>query len=122
MQAVLIYGLSLIAGLAAVYGLTSLVLNLPPTRQNLATFLLLLVIAATGLLAPALAWLHRRIPFGGRPPTRRAAFRQALLIGLALALAAWLQLVGLLDATLVLGITALVILVEVLVQSRQKLA
>ena len=63
-----------------------------------------------------------RLPFGGRPPTRRAAYRQALLVGLALALAAWLQLVGLLDATLILGITALVILVEVLVQSRQKVA
>ncbi|MCB0207034.1 MAG: hypothetical protein KDH89_19620, partial [Anaerolineae bacterium] len=112
MQGALIYGLSLIAGLAAVYGLVTMVLNTPPTRQNLATFLLLLVIAAAGLLAPVLAWLHRRVPIGGRPPTRRAAFRQALLIGLALALAAWLQLVGLLDATLILGITALVILVE----------
>ena len=122
MQAALIYGLSLIAGLAAVYGLTSLVLNMPPTRQNLATFLLLLVIAAVGLLGPALAWLHRRLPFGGRPPARRAAYRQALLVGLALALAAWLQLVGLLDATLVFGIIALVILVEVLVQSRRKIA
>ena len=121
MQGALIYGLSLIAGLAAVYGLVTMVLNTPPTRQNLATFLLLLVIAAAGLLAPVLAWLHRRVPIGGRPPTRRAAFRQALLIGLALALAAWLQLVGLLDATLILGVTALVILVEVLVQSRRKL-
>lgn len=122
MQAALIYGLSLIAGLAAVYGLVTLVLNTPPTRQNLATFLLLLVIATVGLLGPALAWLHRRLPFGGRPATRRAAYRQAFLVGLAVALAAWLQLVGLLDATLILGITALVILIEVLVQSRRKLA
>ncbi|MEZ4768140.1 MAG: hypothetical protein R2844_06895 [Caldilineales bacterium] len=120
MHDALIYGTSLIAGVGAVYGLVSLVLNVPPTRQNVATFLLLVVIAAVGLLGPALAWLHRRVPIGGRPPTRRAAFRQALLVGLALALAAWLQLVGLLDPTLVLGITALVVLVELLVQSRRK--
>ncbi len=122
MQSVLIYGISLIAGMGAVYGLVTLVLTMPPTRQNLASFLLLLVIAAVGLLGPVLAWLHRRVPIGGRPPTRRAAYRQALLAGLALALAAWLQLAGLLDATLILGITALVILVEVLVQSRRKAA
>ncbi len=122
MQSALIYGISLIAGMGALYGLVTLVLTLPPTRQNLASFLLLLVIAAVGLLGPALAWLHRRVPIGGRPPTRRAAYRQALLVGLALALAAWLQLAGLLDATLILGISALVILVEVLVQSRRKAA
>lgn len=122
MQSVLIYGISLIAGMGAVYGLVTLVLTMPPTRQNLASFLLLLVIAAVGLLGPLLAWLHRRVPIGGRPPTRRAAYRQALLVGLALALAAWLQLAGLLDATLILGISALVILVEVLVQSRRNAA
>lgn len=122
MHATLIYGLSLIAGLAASYGLVTLVLNTPPTRQNLATFLLLLVVATVGLLGPALAWLHQRLPIGGRPPTRRAAYRQALLIGLGLALAAWLQLTGLLDATLALGITALVVLVEVLAQSRRRTA
>jgi len=61
MQSALIYGISLIAGMGALYGLVTLVLTLPPTRQNLASFLLLLVIAAVGLLGPLLAWLHRRV-------------------------------------------------------------
>lgn len=113
-----IYVLSLLIGLAAAAGLARLVLESAPTQPNLAMALVLLVLAATGLLAPPLAWLHRRIPFGGRPPARRAAFRQAFLVGLALVLAALLLLAGLMDATLVLGIVALVILVEWLAQTR----
>ena len=120
MQGVMIYGLSLIAGLAASYGLVTLVLTSAPTRQNLLMFLALTVVAFTGLLAPLLAWLHQRLPFGGRPPARRAAFRQSLLVGLAIALAAWLQLTGLMDPTLLLGISALVVLVEVFAQSRRR--
>ena len=84
----------------------------------MALAIVLLVAAATGLLAPLLAWLHCLIPFGGRPPVRRAAFRQAFLIGLALALAALFILVDLLDATLLLGILALVVLLEWLAQTR----
>ena len=76
--------LSLLIGLAAAAGLAWLVIENPPTRPNVALAIVLLVAAATGLLAPLLAWLHRLIPFGGRPPVRRAAFRQAFFIGLAL--------------------------------------
>ena len=109
-----------LAGLAAAAGLAWLVMTMPPTRPNLALFFGLLIVAATGLLAPALAWLHRRIPFGGRPPAARAALRQAFLISLALAAAALLLLADMLDAILALGIAALVVLVEILAQSRAR--
>lgn len=111
--------LSLVVGIAAAAGLAWLVINRPPTTPNLATALTLLALAVAGLLAPLLGWLHRRIPFGGRPPSGRAALRQALLLGLAVALSALLQLRGLLDGTLILGILALVVLVEVFAQSRR---
>ena len=111
--------LALLAGLAATAGLAWLVVNQPPTNPNLATAIMLLVVAVAGLLAPLLGWLHRRIPFGGRPPTARAALRQALLLGLAAGLIALLQLRGLLDGTLLLGVAALVVLVEVFMQSRR---
>lgn len=110
---------SMLAGLAAAAGLAWLVVTQPPTNPNLATAIALLVIAITGLLAPLLSWLHRRIPFGGRPPTTRAALRQALLLGLAAGAVALLQLRSLLDGTLLLGVLALVVLVEVFMQSRR---
>jgi hypothetical protein len=118
MRGAVVYGLSWLIGLAAAAGLARLVLETAPTQPNLALALVLLVVAVTGLFAPVLAWLHRRIPFGGRPPVRRAAFRQAFLVGLALALTALLLLADLMDATLVLGIVALVVLVEWLAQTR----
>ena len=118
MRGAIVYLLSLLIGLSAAAGLAWLVIENPPTQPNVALAIVLLVAAATGLFAPLLAWLHRRIPFGGRPPARRAAFRQAFLIGLALALAALLLLVDLMDATLVLGIVALVVLLEWLAQTR----
>jgi hypothetical protein len=114
--------LSLLAGLAAAAALVWLVINRPPSNPNLATAIVLLVAAVTGLLAPLLGSLHRRVPFGGRPPTARAALRQALLLGLAAGLIAILQLRGLLDGTLLLGVVALVVLVEVFMQSRREQA
>lgn len=106
-------------GVAAAAAATWLVVGPePPTPLNLALFLLLLVAATTGLLTPVMAWLHRRVPIGGRPPTSTAAVRQSFLIGAGLALAGWLQLIGLLDGTLVLGILALVVLSEIFAQSR----
>jgi len=117
-RSIVVYLVSFMTGLVAAAGLAWLVINAPPTRPNLATALALLVVAGTGLLAPLLHALHGRIPFGGRPPTQRAAFRQALLLSLALAAAALLQLMHLLDGTLLLGIAALVILVEVFAQTR----
>lgn len=118
MRSTLAYLVSLLVGLAAATGLGWLVINAPPTQPNLATAIALLAMAGTGLLAPLLHLLHGRIPFGGRPPTQRAAFRQALLLSLALAALALLQLARLLDGTLVLGIAALVILIEVFAQTR----
>lgn len=112
--------LSLLMGSAAAAGLAWLVINRPPTNPNLATALLLLALAVTGLLAPLLGWLHRRIPFGGRPPSGRAALRQAALLGLAAVALVILHLRELLDGTLVLGVLALVVLVEVFVQSRRE--
>lgn len=114
--------LSLLMGIAASAGLAWLVINRPPTNPNLATAMLLLALAVAGLLAPLLGWLHRRIPFGGRPPTARAALRQGALLGLAAALIAVLQLRGLLDGTLVLGVLALAVLIEVFMQSRRERA
>ena len=77
MRGAFVYLISFLIGLAAAAGVAWLVIANPPTRPNVALAIVLLVAAATGLLAPLLAWLHRRIPFGGRPPARRAAFRQA---------------------------------------------
>ncbi len=111
--------LVLLLGIAAAAGLAWLVYSTPPTNPNVATALALLVIAVAGVSAPPLGWLHRRIPFGGRPPTPQAALRQGLLLGLAAGAVALLQLRGLLDGTLLLGILALVALVEVFMQSRQ---
>ncbi len=111
--------LSLLIGLAAAVGLGWLIYSTTPTNPNLATAIVLLVTAVAGLLAPLLGWLHHRIPFGGRPPTARAALRQGLLLGLAAGLIAILQLRGLLDGTLLLGVAALVVLVEVFLQSRR---
>lgn len=91
-----------------------------PTPQNVALFLALLIPATTGLLAPFLALLHRRVPFGGRPPAMKVALRQAFLVGVAVAVAGWLQLNRLLDATLVIGLAAFVALVEWLAQSRAR--
>ncbi len=111
--------LSLLVGLAAAVGLGWLIYSTPPTNPNLATALMLLVIAVAGLASPLLGWLHRRVPFGGRPPKARAALRQGLLIGLAAGAIALLQLRGLLDGTLLLGVLALAVLVEVFMQSRR---
>lgn len=111
--------LSLLIGLAAAAGLGWLVYSTPPTNPNLATAIVLLVVAVAGIMAPLLSWLHRRVPFGGRPPTARAALRQAVLLGLAAGAIALLQLRSLLDGTLLLGVLALVVLVEVFMQSRR---
>lgn len=119
MSSVRSYGLLLLMSVAALAAAVWLVVGPePPTPVNLALFLILLILAATGLLTPPLAVLHRRLPLGGRPPTPTAATRQAFLLGLGLALAGWLQLARLLDGTLCFGIVALVVLIEVLVQSR----
>lgn len=112
--------LLLLLGLAAAFGLGWLIYTTPPTNPNVATAMVLLVTAVTGLTAPLLSWLHRRVPFGGRPPSTQAALRQGLLLGLAAAAVALLQLRGLLDGTLLLGVLALVVLVEVFMQSRRE--
>ncbi len=110
-----------LVGLAALAAAVWLVVaGGPPTPQNLALFLALLVPAVMGLSAPFLALLHRRLPFGGRPPTLQAALRQGFLLGLAVAVAGWLQLNRLLDATLVLGLLACVVLIEWLAQIRAR--
>ncbi|MFZ2489755.1 MAG: hypothetical protein WAZ19_16735 [Anaerolineae bacterium] len=114
--------LSLLAGLAAAAGLAWLVINRPPTNPDIATALVLLTLAVTGLVAPFLGVLHRRIAFGGRPPTVHAALRQGFLLGLAASAVAFLQLRRLLDGTLLLGIAALVVLVEVFMQNRRQKA
>lgn len=107
-----------IAGLVALAGIIWLVAGPEgPTVVNLALFLVLLVPAVAGLTAPLLAWLHRRLPFAGQQ-TPGVAARQGFLLGLGVALLAWLQLIRLLDPTLALGIVALVVLAEVLMQSR----
>ena len=107
-------------GLAALAGALWLVTTLLPTLPNLLLFLALLLLAVTGLLTPLLAWLHGWLPIGGRPPTPAAARRQAFLIGLAVTGAAILHLLDLLDGALVFALVALVILVELLAQSRAR--
>lgn len=115
------YILVVLMGVAAVAAAIWMVAGgAPPTPQNVALFLVLLIPAITGLFAPILALVHRRLPLGGQPPTMKAAVRQAFLVGVALAVAGWLQLNRLLDATLVVGIVACVILAEWLVQSRAR--
>jgi len=115
------FWLFFLTGLAALAGAGWLVIGpQPPTTPNLALFLVLLAVAIAGLLAPLLGWLHRRIPFGGWPPAPATALRQGFLLGLGLALVAWLRLNDLLDMTLALGAFALVILAEILIQSREK--
>lgn len=110
-----------LAGLAALAAAVWLVVaGGPPTPQNLALFLALLVPAVTGLLTPVLALLHQRVPFGRRPPTLQAALRQAFLLGMAVAVAGWLQLNRLLDATLAVGLLASVVLIEWLAQIRAR--
>lgn len=108
-------------GGAALAALVWLVIGgTPPTPLNLAFFLVLLVVALAGLLAPVLGWVHRWLPIGGQPPTITAATRQAFLVGLGAAMAAWLQLNRLLDGTMALGIVAFVVLAELLIQSRTR--
>jgi hypothetical protein len=114
--------LLLLLSVAAAAALGWLIYTTPPTNPNVATAMVLLVTAVAGLMAPLLGWLHRRIPFGGRPPSTQAALRQGLLLGLAAAAIALLQLRGLLDGTLLLGVLALVVLVEVFMQSRRERA
>lgn len=117
----LLYFMSLVLGLAALATLVWLVVGPEaPTVPNLALFLVLVVPAVAGLLTPFLAWLHRRTPLGGRPPSPGAALRQGLLLGAAFAVTCWLQLARLLDSTLVLGLLALVVLLEILAQSRAR--
>jgi hypothetical protein len=111
---VLMGGAALAAVVWLVVGGTS------PTPVNLAFFLILLVAAMTGLLAPIMGWVHRWLPIGGQPPTITAATRQAFLVGLGVAVAAWLQLNRLLDGTMALGIVAFVVLAELLIQSRTR--
>ncbi|MEA3337670.1 MAG: hypothetical protein U9R25_17370 [Chloroflexota bacterium] len=111
----------LLMGIAAVAAMVWLVVGPePPTPQNLALLLVLIIPAATGLLAPFLGWLHRRMPIGGSPPTTTAAIRQGFLVGVGMALMGGLQLAGLLDPTLILGIMALIVLTEALLQSRSR--
>jgi hypothetical protein len=115
------YLLLLMMGMGAAAAAAWLVVGpSPPTTPNLALFLALLVPAVAGLSAPVLGLLHRRFPFGGHPPTASAALRQGLFLGLGLAVAALLQLLDLLDATLVLAIGALVVLAELFVQSGRR--
>ena len=111
--------ISLFAGLAAGLGLAWLVVNRPPSNPNLVTALTLLALALIGLLTPPLAWLHARLPLGGRGPAARSALRQATLLALVVVLAAVLQLRGLLDGASLLGLAALVVLVELFLQNRR---
>lgn len=106
-------------GLAALLGAIWLVISgAPPTMFNLALFLVLLVAAVTGLLTPLLAIFYHWLPPAGRTVSFRLVTRQALLVGLALGIAGWLQLNRLLDGILILGLIALVVLVELLLRSR----
>jgi hypothetical protein len=121
MRHLLIYAVSLLLGLAALGILVWLVFGPEaPTVPNLALFLVLVVPAVAGILTPFLAWLHRHTPLGGRPPALGAALRQGLLLGIAFSVTCWLQLARLLDSTLVLGLLALVVLLEILAQSRAR--
>ncbi|MER2600108.1 MAG: hypothetical protein ABTQ73_11365 [Caldilineales bacterium] len=104
-------------GLAALAALAWLVMNRVPDSRSFTVALLLLVMACTGLLAPLLAWLQRRVPIGGATSGSRIALRQAFWLGLAVATLVFLQWRGLLNSTLVLGIGVLVLLLEVFAQS-----
>lgn len=104
-------------GLAALAALAWLVINRAPDTGAFTVALALLVITCTGLLAPLLALLHRRVPIGGRVAGNRTALRQAFWLGIAAAAIVLLQWRGLMNSTLALGIGVLVVLLEVFAQS-----
>jgi hypothetical protein len=100
-------------------GLTALLLFTRPTVWPRWGFFALLIIALTGSALPVVYFLHQRFP--SQPPAApQVILRQAIWVGVYVALLAWLQLGRLVTLWIILGLAAGLMTIEYLIRLREK--
>lgn len=102
-------------------GLAVLVLNSPPRiGAELWVFFLLLHMAITGTVLPAVRYLNVRLfPITEEPPPGGVIVRQSIWIGLFVVACAWLQILRVLSIPIGVGLALLFIVVEVFLRTRE---
>jgi hypothetical protein len=102
-------------GVGMVYLFSSTV----PTLWPRWLFFFFSVLAVTGLILPAAAFLNRRFPT--QPSAGlNAVIREALMVGVYFATLAWLQLGRVLSLSIILLLALGLILIEFLIRLREK--
>jgi hypothetical protein len=100
-------------------GLFYLFKNTLPTVGPRWLFFFLAVLALTGTILPAVAFLNRRFP-SNPPATTGVIIRQSLWIGIYFPTLAWLQLGRTLTPALAILLAAGLLLIEVLLRLRER--
>jgi len=100
-------------------GLFYLFQNTLPTVGPRWLFFFLAVLALTGTILPAVAFLNRRFP-SNPPATTGVIIRQSLWVGIFFPTLAWLQLGRTLTPALALLLAAGLVLIEVLLRLRER--
>ena len=100
-------------------GLIYLFQNSLPTVGPRWLFFFLAVLALTGTVLPAVAFLNRRFP-GPPPATIGVILRQSLWAGIYFPTLAWLQIGRTLTPTLTLLLALGLILIEILLRMRER--
>jgi hypothetical protein len=110
---------SLFLSLVGWGGLGAVIVLLRPTVWPRWLFFFLGVLAITGTVLPAVAYLNRRFP--SQPPvTPGAIVREALWLGIYFPTLAWLQIPRVLNLALAFLLALALILVEWLLRLREK--
>lgn len=100
-------------------GLFYLFQNTLPTVGPRWLFFFLAVLALTGSILPAVAFLNRRFP-SNPPATTGVIIRQSLWVGIYFPTLAWLQLGRTLTPALAVLLAAGLVLIEVLLRLRER--
>lgn len=100
-------------------GLFYLFQNTLPTVGPRWLFFFLAVLALTGSILPAVAFLNRRFP-SNPPATTGVIIRQSLWVGIYFPTLAWLQLGRTLTPALAILLAAGLVLIEVLLRLRER--
>jgi len=100
-------------------GLYALFTNTTPSGGTRWAFFFLSVLALTGTVLPALAFLNLRFP-SNPPASVSVVLRQAIWVGIYLPTLAWLRIGRILTLTMALFLAAGLLLIEWLIRLRER--